>query len=170
MNNRQRRSVLLAVSIGVTVTFCRPSLPLPLTSGRSAALPPGAAHMLRLCSRPTPHFDESWKLDDSDVQQLERDLPHLRRLKARGCCLRGARVDNVDAYLRQYIGLTIKGRRYVYINAFPASAFERWPSTIPLPDWRRDSSEPLFRLAAARAARCLPPMNCSAASGDLQAA
>lgn len=129
---------LTLASIVLALTFCRPHVPPTLTPGRSAALPPGAAQMLNLCSRPAPAFEGSWALQESDVEQLERDLPRLRGMKARGCCLRGARVGDVDAYVRQYVGLTIDGRRYVYINAFPASSLEGWPETVPVPDWRRE--------------------------------
>ncbi len=83
-------------------------------------------------------FDDAWKLEPAVVEQLERDLPRLRGLRARGCCFRGGRVADFDAYLRQYIGLVAGGRRYVYINAFPITSFEGWPATIAPPNWQRD--------------------------------
>ena len=138
MNIPKSCSALLAGCIVFMSASCRPALPLKLTPGRSAALPPGAAQMLRLCSRPAPAFEDSWKLHDADVEQLERDLPRLMRSQARGCCFRGASVDDVDAYFRQYIGLIINGRRYIYINAFPVGSSGRRPGRIPPPHWQRD--------------------------------
>jgi hypothetical protein len=71
-----------------------------------------------------------------DVKQLEGDLWQLEGMRARGCCLNGAQIDHVDEFLRQYFGIVSGGRRYIYINAFPASEFKDWPKQVPVFNWR----------------------------------
>ncbi len=110
-----------------------------MTPGRSAVLPQGmAAEVLRQCSRPAPSFEATWQIAADDVDQLERDLPRLNGMKARGCCIAGAAIENVDQYFRQYAGIVVGGRRYIYINAFPVDTFDDWPPQVPIPDWKQE--------------------------------
>lgn len=76
---------------------------------------------LHQCSRQTPeHVDGTWEIPPSVAVQLEQDLHKLAELKSHQCCTSGAAVGDPDAFYRQYVGITIHGRKYVYINAFPA--------------------------------------------------
>jgi hypothetical protein len=81
--------------------------------------PDQAELVLKQCSRPTPrNVDGAWAVPPAVVTQLERDLGKLSELKSHQCCISEESVQNPDSYLRQYVGVTIQGRKYVYINAF----------------------------------------------------
>jgi hypothetical protein len=74
---------------------------------------------LKQCSRLTPqNVDGAWGVPPAVVAQLEQDLNKLSGLKSSQCCDSGRSVKNPGAYLRQYVGVTIRGKKYVYINAF----------------------------------------------------
>jgi hypothetical protein len=96
------------------------------TSGRSAlperttVLPPEeATHVLQQCSRETPKpVTGAWAVPPSVVARLEQDLPKLPSLVSQTCCGKGSSVANPRLYFRQYAGVMVEGRRYVYINAF----------------------------------------------------
>ncbi|WP_266160764.1 hypothetical protein [Dyella silvatica] len=86
----------------------------------AAVLPPNQAEsVLKQCSRPTPqHVDGTWVVPPTVVMQLESDLNKLSSLKPKQCCISDESVRNPESYVRQYVGITIRGRQYVYINAF----------------------------------------------------
>jgi hypothetical protein len=86
-------------------------------------LPPSQAKAaLKQCSRPTPeHVDGTWVIPPDVAMQLEQDLGKLTGLKPTSCCILEASVRDPDTYYRQYVGITIQGRKYIYINAFRAS-------------------------------------------------
>lgn len=94
-----------------------------MASDRSALLPPDQASVvLKQCSRPTPAgVDGTWIVPQAIIDKLESDLPKLSKLTAQQCCVPGGKVDNPDAYFRQYVGIMIHGKKYVYINASRAS-------------------------------------------------
>ena len=81
--------------------------------------PDQAELVLKQCSRSTPRdVDGAWTVSPTLVAQLELDLSKLSELKSQQCCVSGVSVQNPGSYLRQYVGVTIRGRKYVYINAF----------------------------------------------------
>lgn len=87
----------------------------------SVILPPDQAEvMLKQCSRPTPEHDGTWVIPPNVAAQLDQDLHKLSAMKAEQCCTSGASVSAPEEFARQYVGITIHGRKYVYINAFPA--------------------------------------------------
>lgn len=73
----------------------------------------------------------------SDATLVERDLGKVQRMKATGCCFVGGRIRDVDLYLRQYAGVIVGGRRYIYINAFAAGLLDEWPEQVVEPQWKR---------------------------------
>jgi hypothetical protein len=75
-----------------------------------------ARNVLKQCSRNTPtQVDGTWPISKEVVADLERDLPKLsQRTKDES-------VDHPETYLRQYVGITIRGKKYVYVNAFSDS-------------------------------------------------
>lgn len=88
--------------------------------------PDQAQQALRQCSRPTPRdVKGTWIVTTTVVAQLERDLNKLSDLKSHQCCVSGESVRNPSSYLRQYVGVTIRGKRYVYINAFQGPVLHR---------------------------------------------
>ena len=46
---------------------------------------------------------------------LEANLGQLRRLRSNQCCFPGAKIQDLNRYGRQYLGLVIDGRRMIYI-------------------------------------------------------
>jgi hypothetical protein len=97
-----------------------------------------AANVLQQCSRSSSTLDGTWTVTPKDVELLEQDLLRLNGMKARGCCIMGWRLENVDSYLRQYVGIVVEGRRYIYINAFPVDTFDDWPAQAEKLDWKRE--------------------------------
>lgn len=89
----------------------------------SAVLPPDQANaMLKQCSRGTPSgVDGAWQVPQAVIDKLEKDLPKLSKLMPQQCCVKDARLETPGAYYRQYVGVTIRGKKYVYINAFRGS-------------------------------------------------
>lgn len=85
---------------------------------RSALLPPSyAMELLAQCSRATPSdLAGVWVVPHRVIAELEADLPKLSKLKSTQCCGSGS-VVHPETFYRQYAGVVIHGRKYVYINA-----------------------------------------------------
>jgi hypothetical protein len=66
------------------------------------------------------------------------DLPNLVGQKAKGCCIRGERLREINSYFRQYAGVIVAGRKLIYINAFPASEFDNGPPQIVRSAWKEE--------------------------------
>jgi hypothetical protein len=107
---------------------------------RYALLPSStAAKLVDQCSRIGYKLSGTWSPTAADIEQLERDLPKLDGATVKGCCISGARLDDARDSLRQYVGVIIRGRRYIYINAFPLTELENWPPAAPAPpDWHTE--------------------------------
>ncbi len=43
-----------------------------------------------------------------------------------GCCAPGYKIDSLQRFAYQYVGVTIKGKKYIYINAFGNSIVEEY--------------------------------------------
>ena len=89
-------------------------------SDRAVLLPPAQArHTLQQCSRETPgHVSGVWTVSPAVVATLEQDLPKLSKLVSKTCCGKGLSVSDPSVYYRQYVGVSIAGHDYVYVNAF----------------------------------------------------
>lgn len=96
-----------------------PSLAL---SNRAVLLPPDQAKAtLEQCSRPTPEdVDGSWTVPAATVKRLERDLPQLADFAPKPSAI-GAKAFDPSGFYRQYVGITVHGRKLIYINAFGGS-------------------------------------------------
>lgn len=90
------------------------------SSGRAVLLPPTQAqHAFQQCSRETPGpVSGVWAVSPAVIAKLEQDLPKLSKLVSQTCCGKGLSVSDPSAFYRQYVGVIINGRNYVYINAF----------------------------------------------------
>lgn len=110
---RARTSILLLIALSGTACA--------MPEEHWAILPPDQAKAaLHQCSRSTPEqVDGSWEIPPGVAAQLEQDLHKLAELKSHQCCSTGGSVSDPDAFLRQYVGVTIRGKKYVYINAIP---------------------------------------------------
>lgn len=88
---------------------------IAVSASEATLMPPeDAMRMLHQCSRETPSADGTWPVSPGVISRLENDLPRLAALR------KADRPSpwNPLTYDRQYAGITIHGRKYVYINAF----------------------------------------------------
>jgi hypothetical protein len=110
-----KTTLLVLASLLVSCTSGRSALP-----ERTTVLPPDeVTHVLQQCSRETPKpVTGAWAVTPPVVAQLEQDLSKLPSVVSQTCCGKGSSVANPRLYYRQYAGVKIEGRRYVYINAF----------------------------------------------------
>jgi len=95
------------------------STPAAQTNRRWVLLPETQAdHAKQLCSRPgPPKFQGTWKPTDSDIQAMESHLSRISLLPGKSGRIR-IQVKHPDRYYRQYLGIVIDGRNFIYINAF----------------------------------------------------
>src|SRR4029453_14869906 len=107
---------------------------VPTLCARGESLPDGFAIMpqsegpalMRQCSRFAPtHISRFRTPSVPQVQAIEQRLVELLRRS-------GHHIKLVDSR-RQYIGATTRDKKQIYLNAFPASAFDS-PDHI---DWRK---------------------------------
>jgi hypothetical protein len=107
---------------------------VPTLCARGESVPDGYAIMpqlagpdlMRQCSRFAPtHISTFWTPSVLQVQAIEQRLIKLLRRS-------GHHINLVDSR-RQYIGVITRGKKLIYLNAFPASALDP-PDHI---DWRR---------------------------------
>jgi hypothetical protein len=121
------------------VTRCLLLLPLVFGVSRIASAmehgfilsPDQAMQVLRQCSRPTPEgVNGTWIVTPQVMAQLEQDLNKLSDLKSHQCCVPGESVRDPSSFFRQYVGVTIRGRKYVYINAIQAPILRRATDTL----------------------------------------
>jgi hypothetical protein len=93
----------------------------PVSPQQPIVLPPSQArHALEQCSRESPQsvMDGSWAIPPIAIAQLEEDLPKLAVLGSHHERAAATSAWDPRAYFRQYAGITIRGKKYVYINAF----------------------------------------------------
>ena len=82
--------------------------------------------LLNQCSRATPANVQSfWTPTPADITEMENNFTNIYFLKASECCWKGAKVDSLHNFSFQYLGVIIKGQKYIYINAFPSGS-ESW--------------------------------------------
>jgi hypothetical protein len=125
-------AILLAAAM--TLACAHGSLPAAAADG--TILPESATHeLLSQCSRPVPEIEGTWHPAEGDVRLLESDLPRLLHMKAAGCCIRGDRVRSLAGFTRQYAGVYVSGRKYIYVNAF-ASTMLILPPGMPPIEWK----------------------------------
>lgn len=83
--------------------------------------------MLRQCSRETPkNISAYWTLSQNDKRDLESNFYNIDSLIASECCLLNGRLKTYKGFAFQYVGVVIKKRKYVYINAFPERELEEY--------------------------------------------
>lgn len=86
--------------------------------------------VLRQCSRSAPTKVRSFFIPSSEeLESLEENFMKILLVEASGCCGLG-RVRNLENYGFQYLGVEIKKRRYIYINAFNKAIVEDWGDEI----------------------------------------
>ncbi len=101
----------------------------PVLSKQAILLPVvQVKNILKQCSRPTPQgVDATWDVSPAVLGSLERDLPKLSAptlgtayiIKGKTEYVSsGQSVSAPDRYYRQYVGITVRRKKYIYINAF----------------------------------------------------
>jgi hypothetical protein len=71
-----------------------------------------------LCSRGgVAGVDGGWRPSAEIVDRIERDLKQISKLTSKEGMI-GVRIRHPESYFRQYFGITVAGRRLIYINAF----------------------------------------------------
>ena len=71
------------------------------------------------CSRQSlTNVQSLWIPPADDVEKLEADLPRLHGQKSRLFCLTGTPLPDPAGYDRQYVGVVMGGKRWIYVNAF----------------------------------------------------
>ncbi|HEY0653363.1 MAG TPA: hypothetical protein VGD65_09555, partial [Chryseosolibacter sp.] len=71
--------------------------------------------LLRQCSRGTPRdISAYWTPTEKDVQKIEINFKKVIKLKSPN----GQAISNLDKFAFQYIGVTIKTKKFIYLNAF----------------------------------------------------
>ena len=95
-----------------------------------------AQSLSRACSRADPpKFQDTWQPSEEEIQELEQQLPRLQQIKSSLCCGPGRNVENVLDYYRQYLGIVVKGRKVIYINALSIRYARRYAQDDR---WRRE--------------------------------
>ncbi len=110
--------LLLFFSLATSVS-CTEYRTLP---DRSIILPGSDAVAFQtLCSRPgLQKFQGVWQPRQEDIDRMEKRFARLMRLRSQSCCILRGRIQDVNAYYRQYVGVVIEGRRFIYVNAYAA--------------------------------------------------
>lgn len=86
--------------------------------------------VLRQCSRSTPTKVRAFFTPSSEeIESLEQNFLKILLVEASDCCGIG-NVRNIENYGFQYLGVKIKKRRYIYINAFNKSIVKDWGEEI----------------------------------------
>ncbi len=89
--------------------------------------PTNGERLLRQCSRGTPkNISGYWTLNKSDIETLERQFMRIKKIKATECCLMNGTIKTLDNFAFQYVGVTIKKKRYIYLNAFHVDSEEEF--------------------------------------------
>lgn len=90
-----------------------------------------AENIKRLCSRPgPPEFQGTWKPAESDIQMMESRLSRISRLRTRSGII-GKQIQHPERYYRQYLGIIIKNRKFIYINALcDDKPHDSWRETL----------------------------------------
>ncbi len=92
-------------------------------SSDSVVLPKAQVkELLHQCSRTTPENDDGfWPVPDQVAQRVDRDIDKVSTLQSNA----GIAIERPRDYFRQYVGIAISGRQFVYINAIRHGAFGR---------------------------------------------
>ena len=90
-----------------------------------------AEHAKQLCSRPgPPKFQTTWKPTEGHIQTMESRLSRISRLRTQSGIV-GVQIKHPNRYYRQYLGIMINGKEFIFINAFcNDKPPERWRESL----------------------------------------
>ncbi len=106
------------ITFGVLILLL-PSTSLAQAKTRAVVLPETSADQVKqLCSRPgPPKFSGPWKPTEADIQTMESHFMRIADLRTESGIV-GVRIDHPDRNYRQYLGIMIENRKFIFINAF----------------------------------------------------
>ncbi len=86
--------------------------------------------IMNQCSRSIPeNIDKYFDLTKGNIELLESNFRKILAIKSTGCCYKGWKIEKLENYGFQYIGVMINNRKYIYLNAFiidEQDSFETW--------------------------------------------
>jgi len=85
-----------------------------------------ATVMAKQCSRAAPNVEGGWDVPADVIAVLEKNLHKISDQSTTECCLVNSKIENPDLYYRQYVGVVVGGKRYVYINALKDTMGDDW--------------------------------------------
>lgn len=107
--------VLVHFTAGAQDNSFKPSFSTIIDKSQGPAL-------LQQCSRATPqNIKKYWTPTQADIDSLEHQFKQVLKLKNGVCDAYSQHVYHLEEFGYQYTGVTIKGKRYIYINAFHIS-------------------------------------------------
>jgi len=107
---------IISVSLFILVAF---AVGFGQTKTLWVLLPESETERARqLCSRPgPPKFQGTWKPTDADIEAMESRLSRISRLRTQSG-IEGEQIKHPERYHRQYLGIVIDNRKFIFINAF----------------------------------------------------
>ena len=118
-SDMKKRRLALTIYFVLTLTYgiCQDfefkpdySIALEVENGKS---------LLKQCSRGTPkNIISFWKVAENDIILLENNFKKIKKVKPSNCCFSERVISRLNKYGLQYIGVTIREKKYIYINAF----------------------------------------------------
>jgi len=98
-----------------------------------------ASKLLNQCSRSTPkNIKGFWTPTQNDIEILESNFGNITKITSKECCFVNAKVDSLQNFAFQYVGVVVNGKKLIYINAFPLEDIVRFkqvnydPSKMPV--------------------------------------
>ena len=103
--------------------------PAPVTILDAKAAKP----LLSQCSRASlKDVKGFWTPSDSDMKKMASSYPRLLSMRAKACCWKGGKLKTLHPFALQCMGVVIRGKRCIYVNAFPLDSLE------PTEDWKTE--------------------------------
>jgi hypothetical protein len=117
----------ITVTIAVILTVSRLQPLVAQVKDPHAVLLPGSAarQVKQLCSREFPKVDGAWTPSRTILETMESRIEKVAELES----MHGRIKDPRQSY-RQYVGVLIKGKRYIYINGMCERPRENWDKRL----------------------------------------
>jgi hypothetical protein len=78
--------------------------------------------LMKQCSRYSPKAKKFYNLDSTTISIIENNFKKLYEISSTECCMPGDTIKDLRKYIIQYLGVVIKGKKYVYVNGFTYEA------------------------------------------------
>jgi len=100
-------------------------------NNRAVVLPATEAQSVpRLCSRDSvPAVEAGWLPAPTDVAVIQKKFPEIQKLQ-RTSRDSGVPIEAPQSYYRQYVGVIVGGRKFIYINAICGKPSASWRNKL----------------------------------------